>query len=571
MTLYGKVELKDLGGNTYVLGSENRGYSVEMHKDKAHVFRLESADPQDVFKDRYVVGGEVTVYCDSSNPPATKIFNGVIENIVRKDVFGTRRLSVQATEKFFVKASGILVTDRFSSKKAGWIAKTLISNYTSGFTTTNIQDTDVTVNSVTFNHRQLKECLDRLAEISGAVWYCTANGDVYFHPKETVESGLSLTESMVKPIPVVKRSLEALATVVEVHGGFSLDLDQSQQTVSSGPVSLHDRDVAVKFTPTKGSGRYLELYLDKVGSPSRALSGRIVEDSAGQPSGVAREFFAYGESEFTEAGWHGLKIDVELDTAKSYWIVLNRCGDVSNTYRWYHDGSSTSTHAEKTNGVWTVYNGTSWRSGFKIYGGEPVIGKAVDSVQYSTYGCREFIVEREDVTHKEDAVRIAQQILADKSRVKLEFDKLKVRGDLLSSLPQPGKLANLALSSLNFNGKVVVEDLSIMFPEGSETVEEVVFTVGEDPESLAAVLKTLEEKLEEEKRKGLGDDTLLRIAELFQESLPLADTLTAKEPGHLDHPVLTESVGLSDSLMSSQQTSGTFVEGFAHAGFSDAG
>lgn len=555
MTLYGKVEIKDLDNNTYTLGSENRGYEVRLDKRKADVFKLQVADPQDGFKDKYVEGGEVTVYCDPNNQPTTKIFNGIIEDVSRKDILGTRVLNIQATEKFFVRAMGALVTERFSDKAAGWIAKTLIDNYTSGFTTTNVQNTDTTVQGPeTFNRDPLKKCLDRLAEIAGAIWYCTAAGDVYFHPKETVESGLALTESMVKPVPVIRKNIQDLYTVITVQGGVSLDLDQSQQTATGGPVSLYDRDVAVKFTPTKIYGKNIELYFDKLGSPDADLSGHIADDDSNSP-GEARTFFTVSKDQFDAAGWHGVKIEVEVDPSKSYWIVVNRGGDASNCYRWYHDGGTTGSHGEKTNGSWTIVS-NSWIPAFKQYGGNPILARAVNPVTYSDYGRRELIVKRPEVTDKADAVKIASQVLLEKGVVKTEFSGLNVNGEDLTSLPQTGELADLTVSQLNFDDKVVVEKILIKFPAGSETVPNVVFTVGEPIQGLADRIAGTEEGLEEEKRKELANQERLDLIELFQESLPLSDILSTQEPGDAQHPAFPESFSLSDALDSTIHVGG---------------
>ncbi|MFQ6134764.1 MAG: hypothetical protein ACE5KU_02975 [Nitrososphaerales archaeon] len=570
MTLYGKVEITDLNNTTYTLGSENRGYKVLLDKRKANSFTLHAADPQDDFKNKYVEGGEVVVYCDSSNPPTTKIFDGIIEDVARKDVLGTRTLLIQATEKFFVESLAVLVTERFSDKAAGWIAKTLIDNYTSGYTTTNVQNTDTTLESEMFNRDPLKKCLDRLAEAAGAVWYCTAAGDVYFHPKETVESGLALTESIIKPTPVIRKNIQDLYTSITVQGGVSLELDQSQENVTGGPVALYDRDIAVKFTPTKIYGKYIELYFDKLGSPDTDLSGHIADDSASNLPGEIRKFFIISRDQFTAAGWHGVKIEVELDISKSYWIVVNRGGDASNCYRWYHDGGTTGSHVEKTNGSWSLIS-NSWIPGYKQHGGNPVLARAVNSVTYATYGRRELIVKRPEVTHKKDAVKIASQILAEKGVVKTEFDSLDAKGEDLTSIPRTGELVNLTISQLNFDNKVVVEKVKLLFPAGSDTVQDVLFSVGEPVQDLSQRIAVTEEGLEEEKRKDLANQQRLDLIELFQESFSLNDALSSQEPGDAQHPVFTESLSISDVLTDppTSQDAGTFVVGTAKVGFSD--
>ncbi|MEM2211545.1 MAG: hypothetical protein QXK35_07085 [Nitrososphaerales archaeon] len=565
MVLYGKVEIKDLSGNTYVLGDENRGYYLSLHYDEADSLTIHIVDPQDIFKNRYVVGSEVIVYCDSNNPPTTKVFNGIIEKVRRIDKFGLRYLEIEVTEKFYVKAMGRLVCESFSNMKAGAIVRALLQKYAPEFDITNVQDTDVEIKLIKFNYRPLKECLNMLCEVAHADYYCDAEGKVYFYPKERIDQNLIIDDTMLIPSPSTLIDLSGVKTVVIVQGGISLALDQSQE-ITSNYVSMHDRDVAVKFTPTKIKARYLELYLEKVGNPPGRLSGVLVEDKDNSPTGPEVAYFGFSKESISSAKWYACLLQANLDTSKSYWLILRKIGDANNTYRWYHNNTTNDTHAERTNGSWVVYNGNSWRPSFKFYGGGPVLAKAVDPVGIQKYGYREEIVTREDILRVSDARRIAYEILAEKSKVKFELQKLRVRG--LSKLPQVGKLVDLRIPQLDFDSKVLIEDVELSFTPGNECVEEVLLTVGEDPESLAQTLQNIEEKLEEEKRKSLeSEEAQLNLCEATLESFNISDTLNVNR----NKNKLFESLITTETLLSVVQNSGTFKVDEAKVGFADVG
>ncbi|MDW8045549.1 MAG: hypothetical protein RMJ31_07260 [Nitrososphaerota archaeon] len=566
MVLYGKVEIKDLNGNTYTLGDENRGYYLSLHNDEASSLTIHIVDPQDVFKDRYVVGGEVIVYCDSSNPPVTRVFNGIIESVRREDKLGLRYLEIHATEKFYVRIMSRLICETFSNMKVGAIVRALLQKYTPEFDVSNVQDTDVEVKSIRFNYRPLKECLNMLSELAHANYYCDAYGKVYFYPKESIDQNLVIDDAMLIPTPSALKDLSGVKTVIIVQGGISLTLDQSQENTSSY-VSLHDRDVALRFTPTRIKARYLELYLEKVGNPPDRLSGVLVQDLNNSPTGPEVAHFGFSKESISTPRWYACLLQANLDTTKSYWLIVRRIGDANNTYRWYHNNATNDTHAERTDGSWIVYNGNSWRPAFRFYAGGPVLAKAIDPIGVAKYGYREEIVTREDIVRTEDARRIAYEILAEKSRVRFELQKLRVRG--LSKLPQVGKLADLRIPSLNFEGKVLIEDVDVSFRAGDEYVDEVLITVGEDPESLAQTLQVIEEKLEEEKRKSLAfEEAQLNLCEAMLESFKLLEALYVNR----NKPRLIESFTIpAETLRATVQASGTFQIGVAKIGYADLG
>lgn len=562
MPLYSRIEVKDLSGNTYIVGGENRGYTLNLHKDEAGELTLTISDPKGIFKERYVVGGEVTLYCDGNNPPQTKVFTGIIESVVEHSILGTTHLEITATEKFWVKCLGRLVVDSFSGKRAGEVVRILMQKYAPEYDVSHVQDTDVVIKAKRFNYRPLKECLDELAEIAGAQYHCTPDGELHFYPKESLEQAITVDESMVCSTPRLLKDLKSVKTVVYVHGGYSLKLI-AQQEATGGSVSLHDRDIAVKFTPNRIKSRFIQLHLEKVGSPKSGVSGSIVEDSNNKPSSIEVGVFTIPPEEFTEAGWRGVWLEADLDPSKSYWLTLHKVGDPQNTYRWHHNNSTTDTHAEREEDEWATYEYT-WAPCYRIYGGDPVVAKAVDPTGVERYGHREEIVSRPDVTSVEDARRIALQLLAEKRCVRMELPELRLHG--LNVIPEPGRLIQLKLESLGYEGKVVVEDVKIEFRAGCECVDEVVVKVGEDPEQLAQTLQEIERRLEEEKRRGLDATSLLNLAETFYEPLTIAASLYTDRFKHR----FSESLALGQSRFKSyQQASASFTVGVARAGFCD--
>lgn len=517
--IYGRLEVKDLAGNLWVVGAENRGYTLTLSSRRAGTLELEVHDPQGVYEQRYPVGGEVYLYADASPNPTALIFTGVIEGVWATETPSGKLLRIQATEKFWVQALGRLVQENFSGKKAGEVARLLVQKYLPGFSTTQIEDTDTLVEFVQFRDQPLKQCLDTLAELAGATYYATPEGEVHFHPKETREDPIRIDEGMVKATPTVLRDLSGVKTVVVVQGGVSLKLDAAQEDTTAGSVALDDREVAVKLTPQTSRGRYLELCVARQGSPGKALTGRVVEDAAGEPSGPAREFFAISEQDIGPTGWVGVEIDLAFEAGASYWVVLNRVGTATDTYLWLY--GQQGERMERSDTTWTLVAGAP---AYRLYGGNPIVARAVNPGLLEAYGYREEVVERPEIVRYEDAKRVAYQRLAELSRLRLEFEALRVVG--LDRIPQPGRLIELSLPRLGFEGKVVVEEVVATFPPGLEGARELVLTVGEDPEALPDLLTRIEERLESSRRKALDPaQAILNRSDTFLEPLPLQATL----------------------------------------------
>ncbi|MFQ5762437.1 MAG: hypothetical protein ACE5PO_05325, partial [Candidatus Bathyarchaeia archaeon] len=372
MPLYGKVVVTDLDGNVYTVGSEERGFRVSLWYGEASTFTMLVSDPDGTFRGRYEAGGKVEVYIDSSDPPTARKFRGVLECPRVQIASPQRLLTLEATDYFYERILGRIVAEVYHEQKAGVIARDLFAKYLPEFNIANVQDTDYTVESKVFPHVSLKEALDWLAKTSGCQYFCDANLNVYFFPRRTRSTGLTVTESMVAAVPESARNLRPVKNSVLVVGGFRLEIDQEQSTVDVNYVTLDVKHYAVKFTPGQIFGKQIQLHLAKVGSPEDLLV-RIVEDKSGEPMGpeVANLFFSKG---FVDSKtWYPVQARYDFDTAKSYWIVITKVGDASNHYRVYKATDSPAAAVKESD------DGTTWTDpspaytlAFRTQYGEPV-------------------------------------------------------------------------------------------------------------------------------------------------------------------------------------------------------
>lgn len=114
-----------------------------------------------------------------------------------------------------------LVTERYEATTVAAIIDDLVANYTSdSFTTTNVVGTQA-ITSINFARLSVADCLQKLAEAIGYVWYVDYDRDIHFFPKNT-EVGPSLSDTSGNYIYdslEIKEDLSQVRNAVLVQGG----------------------------------------------------------------------------------------------------------------------------------------------------------------------------------------------------------------------------------------------------------------------------------------------------------------------------------------------------------------
>lgn len=470
MVLYTKVDITDVGGTLRTLGDENRGGGLSFKDGEASSLHLSVSDPGGAYKTQYEIGSKVEAYQDNVDPPTTKVFRGVIER--QKLIWdgGQRILELLANEYFYTVILGALVVEEYHGKKAGDIVNDLFSRYTSSFNTTNVETLD-TVEDVVFNYMTLKQALDRVAEIVDAQYYCDANLNVYLHQRRAKASSLVVTESDVEPSPEPSEDILRMVNSVTVIGGSTVKQDQAQATVT-GSVNMNAKYIGVKFQPAEKDLVQIQLYLEKAGSPTGDLIGIIIEDKAGLPDGPDIIAFTLRSGSIGAAGspgWVVIQTEVTLDVAKSYWITLNKNGDASNTYKWYHDNSTTNSHVESDDGITWTNTPNSYKPSFKTFFKQPNLSKAINRDSINKYGLRETAIVDTSITDKKTAKRRAQTLIQILGSVKKELPTLTVKE--LTSVPQVGRDVKVELDTIGVNRFYQLVQLDIPLPPGHLTAQ----------------------------------------------------------------------------------------------------
>ena len=564
---FSKVDITDLNNVLRTVGGELMDMNFKWSHVQSSTLDMLIHNQDDTFRSLYPEGSKVELYFDTFSPPTTKRFTGIVEHAEPFLDVGKNYLRLFAREKFFVIAGQRLVAESYSNREISAIVKDIVGRYASEISTTTFVDTTpTTLEDVRFNYKTVKQCLDALATLAGFVYWVDANLALHFKQAKVVDSGITYNQTDIRPIPRFAKNIIPLRNIVYAIGQ-KLDFDQQSAAPGATFDSLETNYLAVKFTPTQANIKQLQLYLEKIGSPND-LSGEIREDKTNAPTGASIASFTFAKSYVSATGWYPITVDKDLDTKKSYWIVLIKTGDATNTYRWYRDAQVNQTRATSTdNTTWTV-TGSTFAWGFKHQFGQAIISKAQDLDSLNKYTARETIIVDPSLTSIQMAKRAAAARLTELKDPRKEFQDLMVYG--VSSIPNPSELVTVNVATIGLNEQVEVRELEFHFPGGWRGAEFYIARLGLVAEELKYFIADMVKAIGDVKQKDIDlIATTLNRVYTFEENFPMNDSLSRVMPGDARHPLLSETFPMTDSLSQVTQTTGTFVYGTAKYAKSD--
>ena len=164
-----------------------------------------------------------------------------------------------------------LVVERYTGKTVAQIISDLISNYTSGFTDTNVVcDTDI--DSIAFNYITVSQAIQMLAEQVNYCWYVDYDKDIHFFIKNTNSASFDLTDDNGKYIfdsLQIKDDISQLRNRVMVRGG---------EKIGSSRVETFKGD-GIKKTFALGH-KFSEVPVVKVNTVAQTVGTEFLDDDS---------------------------------------------------------------------------------------------------------------------------------------------------------------------------------------------------------------------------------------------------------------------------------------------------
>lgn len=402
-------------------------------------------------------GNEVTVWIGKDNTTKTKVFLGLIreieieepnKNLMRIKLsgpdWGSQTLKSRIVNRNWIqKLSGTtpdtsdnttlvsqIVGDLLTSTQSYPQADFTVENQGLVYSSSNVLVPVIQLPSFSANYEKLEDKLTELDDISGTIHYVDA--DKTFHMRQSFISTSSAPATylftddyddsvastwdqtklgLIGTNSTYKRTIENTKRRIFGMGG-----EQSRQDLNanstSGSTTLNSAHLAVKVTTTYSRLYKVGVYVAKVGSPTSDLVIDIREDNAGLPTGrVLRSLVidraSIGTSTPTSANLVLINEDLQSNTI---WLVLQRSGDASNTYRWYHDNTDNNPTPSASSADDITWTATSTPNRFKysyiIYTSNPVLKVLSNSPSSSTKWMVEDTIRKADILDVETMTKL---------------------------------------------------------------------------------------------------------------------------------------------------------------------
>ena len=290
------------------------------------------------------------------------IFGGVVIS-TSETVDGLVKYFIVQCKDYTEALDGVLVAKSYTSQTAAAIVADLITNFApAGFTHTNTVAPD-TVNAIKFNYISLSQCLQNLANaLPGYDWYVDYNKDIHFFQSSSVSAPFKLGES-------------GLDIDNFIYGSLQFDADQSQirNTIVVRGGTVTGSTVTNKQT---SDGVQVVYYV-----------GYNLDTT----TFTAQHALAATPTTFTSltVGRDG------IDDPASYDCLYNPTLGLIRFVSAYPVGDVVKT------------------SGTPSY---PLVSISSDQVSVGTYGTKEFLIQDQNITTKQQAIDRAAAMLAQYSQ-----------------------------------------------------------------------------------------------------------------------------------------------------------
>lgn len=209
-------------------------------------------------KDNFGIGDDIQIFADQgTNPPTTKIFRGIIEDIEFSGKEQDEKMIITGRDYTAVLQDITVEPTVFNNTEASVIVTSLMTEFAPSITTTNVDTTFTTIDHIRFNHVNLYDAIKQIAEQAGFFFYIDTDKDLNFKERETTGSGLTFDNTNITKAKF-KESDQQLYNQVWVYGGrvlvgttetFSGDGAGSVFTLSASP---HNTDITVDGVIQKG-------------------------------------------------------------------------------------------------------------------------------------------------------------------------------------------------------------------------------------------------------------------------------------------------------------------------------
>jgi len=215
MTVYAKISVEGEDYRNFITCKINKTTSENNSISK---LTLSVDNEIGINKSLFSEGNDIIVYVDKNiNPPTTKIFGGVIDDVNYTGRGQTETINITAVDYSTLLTGATIKPITYNDNEVSVIVTNIIDNEVPDITTTNINVTSTTLTRIAFNQTNVFDALKQLAELSNSYFYVDADMDLHFISNGTTSSGETLDNTNIIKINT-KNSRKPVFNKVWVYG-----------------------------------------------------------------------------------------------------------------------------------------------------------------------------------------------------------------------------------------------------------------------------------------------------------------------------------------------------------------
>lgn len=354
------------------------------------------------------------------------------------------------------------------------------------FTTNGISTMSEVLPAIKSQYREVGAVANEICACNGSIFLVDADDDVVLRFPTSSSSGIRIVDTepsasdiantayIVGPWVIRDSALkeDGFSNRLYGRGGTELYVDAFSST-DAASTSLHDRDLAIQFTPTETfNAEAFSVVVHKVGTPvpsNGKLQAVLRVDKSNSPgSPIASAYVPITKILTSPGGVVQLPFSQRsvglrnLQVDKEHWLQLAIVGgDASNTIHWHRDTGTSGRNAYRTaGGAWTVQSG----SYTFVYGqlqGRRVLTEASDGTSISTYGVVESMIDADWINDGRTMDKYLTAILQFTAKIKRIIDISAIT--IPDTLPQIGQTVELLDSKMGFAAGNVCEVIGLTY------------------------------------------------------------------------------------------------------------
>lgn len=174
-------------------------------------------------KDTFNVGDDITIYADIQvDPPTTKIFTGIIEDIEYRGTENNEKITLRGRDYTLRLMDVTVEPEVYTDLPAGSIVQDIVNKYVSEITVNNVGSSDTIIDRIVFNHTPVYDAIKELADLSGYFFYVDTNKDLHFEEKSSVSSNQTFNNTNILTASF-KEERDSVFNQIWVYGDRYLD------------------------------------------------------------------------------------------------------------------------------------------------------------------------------------------------------------------------------------------------------------------------------------------------------------------------------------------------------------